>query len=106
MTPAEVFKIVQQKVEQNPAKIANLKASYLFELTGESGGLFHAVIDNGSAKIGEGAIPDPGCTITMAAADFMKMIEGKLNPMAAFMGGKLKVRGDMTLALKLQQLIG
>jgi len=106
MTPAQVFQILQDKANRNPDKIANLKASYQIELTGDDGGLFHAVIDSGSAKIGEGAIPDPGCTITMAASDFMKMVEGKLNPMAAFMGGKLKIRGDMSLALKLQQLIG
>ena len=42
----------------------------------------------------------------MAAEDFLKLAEGKLNPTSAFMSGKLKIKGDMSLALKLQSLIG
>lgn len=105
MTIAEVFSTMQERVAANPAKIANLKASYQFELTGEGGGTYHASFDNGSFDIGEGAIEAPGCTVIMAAGDFLAMTTGKLNPTAAFMSGKLKIKGDMGLAMKLQQLI-
>ena len=40
----------------------------------------------------------------MAASDYVDMVNGKLNPQMAFMGGKLKIKGDMSLALKMQQL--
>jgi len=106
MTIAELLKNLKAHIAANPAKIANLKASYQFELTGEGGGTFHAKFDNGTYEIGEGPLPDAGCTISIATADFFALLERKLNPMAAFMAGKLKVRGDMGMALKLQQLIG
>merc|ERR1739845_140319 len=58
---------------------------------------------NGSADFGENASPD--CTITMADADFLAMADGKLDGMQAFMGGKLKIKGNMMLAQKLAGII-
>lgn len=43
-------------------------------------------------------------TINVAFDDFLKLAQGQLDPMAAFMTGKLKVAGDMSAALKLQSL--
>ncbi|HOH43646.1 MAG TPA: SCP2 sterol-binding domain-containing protein [Candidatus Hydrogenedentes bacterium] len=40
----------------------------------------------------------------MAPADFLDLVSGKLNGQTAFLTGKLKVKGDMTLALKLQSV--
>ncbi len=45
------------------------------------------------------------CTISMSAADFDDLIHGRLNPTAAFMQGKMRVDGDMGLAMKLGQLV-
>ncbi len=105
MTIAELLEKLKAHIAANPEKIANLKATYQFELTGEGGGTYHAVFDNGKYEIGEGPAENPGCTITIATADFFALLERKLNPMAAFMAGKLKIRGDMGQAMKLQQLL-
>lgn len=48
---------------------------------------------------------DADCTIEVSMADFIDMVEGRLNAMNAFMGGKLKVLGDMSVAMKLQSLL-
>jgi putative sterol carrier protein len=106
LTVNEVFGQMRDRVMANSAKVATLKASYQFNLTGEGGGTFHAVFDNGSVDVGEGTVENPGCTVTMSAPDFLLMVQGKLNPMAAFMGGKLKIQGDMGLAMRLQSIIG
>lgn len=45
------------------------------------------------------------CTIRMAKDDFEAMAAGELNPTAAFMQGKLKVEGDMSVAMQLSQLL-
>jgi putative sterol carrier protein len=46
------------------------------------------------------------CTIQVTIADLIKLGEGELNPMMAFMAGKLKVQGDMSLAMKMSQILG
>jgi putative sterol carrier protein len=45
------------------------------------------------------------CTITMSKENFEELIAGELNPTMAFMSGKLKVEGDMTIAMQLSQVI-
>ncbi|HOB87827.1 MAG TPA: SCP2 sterol-binding domain-containing protein [Bacillota bacterium] len=99
---------IRQRVseEADPAKIGNLNAVFQFELTGDDGGTFHAKVADGKAEVVEAAHDNPNVTIIMAAEDFLKLAEGKLNPTSAFMSGKLKIKGDMSLALKLQSLIG
>merc|ERR1712203_443730 len=59
--------------------------------------------DAGSAKGGED--PKADVTITIADADMMAMDENKLDGMQAFMGGKLKLKGNMMLAQKLQSIL-
>lgn len=49
---------------------------------------------------------DAQCTIHISEANLEKLIHGKLNPMTAFALGKIKVSGDMVLAMKLGQLLG
>ena len=44
------------------------------------------------------------CTVNVSLHDFNALVTGKLNPMSAFMSGKLKVDGDMAVAMKLQSL--
>ena len=49
---------------------------------------------------------DPGCTMILDSEDFVKMFQGQLNPVQAFMGGKMEVKGDKMLAAKLEKLMG
>tara|TARA_B110000014_G_C19865025_1_gene447969 strand:- start:17 stop:313 length:297 start_codon:yes stop_codon:yes gene_type:complete len=49
---------------------------------------------------------DAACTVDITLDDFESMLSGSLNPMAAFMGGKMKVSGDMGVAMKLQNILG
>jgi putative sterol carrier protein len=62
------------------------------------------VIKDGACNVAEGAHASPNMTMTMAAQDYVDMISGKLNGQMAFMSGKLKIAGDMGLAMKMQSL--
>lgn len=45
------------------------------------------------------------CTITVSKEDFIALTSGDLNPTSAFMSGKLKVAGDMSIAMQLSQVL-
>ena len=47
---------------------------------------------------------DADTTIAASEADFMKIVSGEQNPTSAYMTGKLKIKGDMGAAMKLQKL--
>ena len=75
------------------------------------GGSIKMVIeDEGSVRIdGTGASADDGdadCTLTASAETFQALIEGDLDPTAAFMSGRLSVDGDMGLAMRLASILG
>ncbi len=49
---------------------------------------------------------DATCTLKITLDDFVAMRQGELDGMTAFMSGKLKVEGDMGIAMKLQSVLG
>ncbi len=108
MTFQEVMAKLRKRVEEeaDPAKLANLDAVFQFEITGDNGGTFHAKVADGKAEVVEAAHDNPNVTIIISLEDFDKLIDRKLNATTAFMSGKLKVKGDMAMAMKLQSLVG
>ncbi len=106
-TYQEILGNLRSKLEGvDPAKMKSVNAVYQFDLSGDNGGIFHIKVTEGSAVLENAAHDNPNITISMAGDDFANMLEGKLNPTSAFMAGKLKVKGDMSLAMKLQGLLG
>ena len=88
----------------NSEKAAGLKAVYQWDITGDGGGKWNADINDGSITVSEGEHASPSITITVAAQDWLDILNGKLDGQMAFMSGKLKVKGDMSLAMKLKTL--
>jgi putative sterol carrier protein len=83
------------------SKPSTLTAKYLFDVSGA--GKWVVDVDNGTVKVREGD-GDADTTIQASEETFMKIVNREQNPTTAFMTGKLKVRGDMGAAMKLQQL--
>ena len=102
MTPADIFKEMPNQVDANAAKGVN--ATIQFNLSGDNGGQWYVTIKDGTATVSEGTAPSANMTMTMAAQDYVDMTTGKLNGQMAFMSGKLKISGDMGLAMKMQNL--
>ncbi|MGE5590300.1 MAG: SCP2 sterol-binding domain-containing protein [Bacillota bacterium] len=100
----EVLKGIEQRLAERPEKLA-AQGTYQLDLTGDGGGTFAMIIGGGRGEIKSGPAENPGVVVTMTAQDFVDLATGKLNAMSAFMGGRLKIKGDMGLALKLQTLL-
>jgi putative sterol carrier protein len=62
------------------------------------------IVDEGTCRVVEGVVEKPDVTVGMAAEDYVKMTTGQLQPVVAFMQGKIKLQGDMNLAMKVQEL--
>ncbi len=103
-TPAEYFAELPGKV--NKDKIKGMNAIYQWDITGDAGGKWHVILKDDSLSIGEGVAATPNITLTLDCQNFLDLVTGKLNGQMAFLTGKLKIQGDMTLAMKLQSIIG
>lgn len=87
-------------------KAGSFDATVQFDLSGDEGGAWYVVIADGSAAVEKGSADDPSAVIRMDASDFRDMMTGKLDPMNAFMTGKVKVEGDLNTVMKFQTLFG
>ncbi|HEY8754861.1 MAG TPA: SCP2 sterol-binding domain-containing protein [Candidatus Dormibacteraeota bacterium] len=103
--PNEIFTEINSRLEANPSKIAGMNAAYAFDLSGDDGGAYHITLKDGSGEAGPGAAENPNITISMKDTDFVDLATGKLDGTAAFMSGKLKIKGDIGLAMKLQGIL-
>ncbi len=95
----EFFEKLPSRVE--PGKTAGMNNSYVFAIDGA--GTWTVRVSDSGVTVEDG---DTGgdCTIAASAETFEKVMKGEQNPTAAYMSGKLKIKGDMGAAMKLQKL--
>jgi putative sterol carrier protein len=102
MTIAELFEHMPSAY--NPAAGAGLNKTLQWNITGDEAGKWAFKITNGQGEIIPGGVEKPDVTFTVSDKDWIAITEGKLDAMQAFMSGKLKVSGDMMLAMRVQNL--
>jgi putative sterol carrier protein len=99
MKAREFFEGLESRVD--PARTAGMKNTYVFDI--EGAGRWKVDVDDGTVKVTEGG-GDADCTIVASEETFEQIASGEQNPTSAYMTGKLKVKGDMGAAMKLQKL--
>jgi putative sterol carrier protein len=87
-----------------PEKAPGLDAVIQFTFTGAEAGDWYATIRGGKCMVEQGKHPNPKMTLTADSSDYVKIFTGELDGMQAFMQGKLKLAGDLNLAMKLLQM--
>ncbi|GFR18417.1 hydroxysteroid dehydrogenase-like protein 2 [Trichonephila clavata] len=95
------------KSSLNEELVNKTKGVYAFHITGPENEVWFVDMKNGSGAVGKGQPPAGSADVifTMELDSFMKMFNGSLKPTAAFMSGKMKLKGDMALAMKLEKLM-
>ncbi|XP_032491848.1 hydroxysteroid dehydrogenase-like protein 2 isoform X2 [Phocoena sinus] len=98
------FRIVKDSLSDDIVKAT--QAVYQFELSGEDGGTWFLDLKSKGGNVGYGEPSDRADVVmSMSTDDFVKMFSGKLKPTIAFMSGRLKIKGNMALAIKLEKLM-
>jgi putative sterol carrier protein len=98
---ADAVKAMQAKF--NPAAAAGLDLVFGFNITDENK-QYALIVKDGTCDIQEGENPDANCTLVLDSATLKDIVSGETDGMQAFMGGKLRVEGDMMLSMKLSEL--
>jgi putative sterol carrier protein len=99
-TVQEFFASLSSRADPN--KTAGMTNSYLFDI--EGAGQWKVDVDDGAVSVAEGGGGDADVTIATSQETFEQIIAGEQNPTSAYMTGKLKIKGDMGAAMKLQKL--
>ncbi|XP_012383951.2 LOW QUALITY PROTEIN: hydroxysteroid dehydrogenase-like protein 2 [Dasypus novemcinctus] len=100
----EAFRIVKESLSDDVVKAT--QAIFKFKLSGEDGGTWFLDLKSKGGNVGYGERSGQSDVVmSMSTDDFVKMFSGKLKPTIAFMSGKLKINGNLSLAIKLEKLM-
>ena len=97
---------IPEIIQERPDTLKSIGAVYEFQITGDDGGTWTLNLKDDPATIEEKNSGDADCTVVMQDMAFVEMVNGALKPQMAFLTGKLKVTGNMGLALKLTSIFG
>ncbi len=97
----ELFEGLEEGVE--PARTRGTTASYRFDVQGA--GSWHVDVKDGAVDVTESDAP-ADCVIRASEENLLRIVRGELNPVTAYMTGRVKVEGDITLATRLRDLFG
>jgi putative sterol carrier protein len=99
----QIFSEMPRRFDPDAAR--GLNAVIQFSLSGDKGGSYHAIIENGTIDVREGVHRSPHMTLSMKGEDYIALATGTLSTQMAFMTGRLRIAGDMELAVKMQSFL-
>jgi putative sterol carrier protein len=102
MTVEETFQAMTALF--NPAAASGMNKTFQWNVTGDQAGVYALKVADGTCELVNGGVEKPDVTFTLKDTDWLSMAEGKLDPQNAFFSGKLKVTGDIGLALRVPQI--
>ncbi|NXY31775.1 HSDL2 protein, partial [Pomatorhinus ruficollis] len=101
---AETFRVIRGVVTEE--YVRSTQGVFQFDLSGDGGGTWYIDLKTKGGSAGFGKPPVAADVVmSMSSADFVKMFTGKLKPTLAFMSGKLRIKGNMALAIKLEKML-
>jgi len=94
-----------EKINQKPEQLSGMNTVIQFDLQGEGTSTYQVKVHDGRAELSTGETNEAKAIFSLSDQDFIKLVQGSLNPTTAFMMGKVKIKGDLGAAMKLQSLL-
>ncbi len=101
-TVEDFFQLLPGKFDPEAAE--GMDAVYQFDLSGAQGGQYYLQINDGACRVTRGSHPEPHVTLSLSGEDCVRVLNGQLNGPAVAMSGRLRISGDVGLALQLGSL--
>ncbi|MCR2822615.1 SCP2 sterol-binding domain-containing protein [Lederbergia panacisoli] len=101
----EIFQRVSRVMNAHQEPLEDINAVFQFEISGEQRGVYQLILQDGKANVAEGAADETECTLIMNYNDFKELLSGRLNSTTAYMMGRLKVKGSLGFALRLESIL-
>ena len=102
MTTEQIFENIVKTYD--PTTTKGLSGTIQFNLSGDDGGEWYLSVGERGIDVGRGASPAATLTVLATAYDYAAIATGKIPPQMAFLQGKLKFKGDLGLAMRMQGL--
>lgn len=99
----KIFDKLEKKILQRKEELSKIGASVKFDLSGPEGGKWIVDLNKNSLGVREGN-DDANCTFLSTDENFIKLIKRELKPESAILTGKVKLSGDIMLAMKIANL--
>lgn len=104
VTPSHLVEVVRGVLSES--LVRSVDAVYQFNLSGQNGGVFYLDLKSGHGSVGEGpARQEPDVTLDLSVRDMQLMFTDNLKPLQAYMSGRLKVSGDLSAAMRLEEVM-
>jgi putative sterol carrier protein len=101
-TPREFFeKVLPNRF--NASKAKGVDVAVQISITGPNGGEWMVMIKDQKLEVKEGTHPSPTLVVSIAEANYMDVVNGKMSGEKAFLTGKLQLKGNIALALRLRE---
>ncbi len=101
-TIEDFIKAVPNLIDES--KTIGVHAQIQLNLSGDGGGNYYVVVNDGSVRVEKGKLENPQMTLSASTETALELLKGKVNPMNAVMTGKVKIAGDMSVGMKLFKL--
>jgi len=97
-----VFKLISEGIKADPSLVKKVNGIFQFTVDGQS---WVVDLKTGGGSVTKGGANNAEVTITITEPDFHQLMKGTLNAQQAFLAGKIKLKGNMMLAMKLKTLV-
>lgn|SRR5690625_1761264 len=105
MSVEEIWEQISLKTEGENSVADGLTATYTFRIDDGEEKAFSLIFTDGKAEVKQGTVEDANCQLTMNEVNFKRLLTGELNATNAFMTRRLKLKGNIGDALKLEQIL-